>query len=357
MDRPSPQRERCDRRERFGHPPLHLRLREVQVPGAESAVLFHGRGKELVVRVLEDEADPLVELLSREASDLPPADGDPPRLCLEEADEELDQRRLPRAVGAQDRNELALFDAEIDSGERLGPVVVGEGDPLNIDRPHPVIPPREKPVSGGDHGQQEGEESAVPAPQRRERSEGHRPPVAAQPHCVMGPAGLFERVDDRCPGKRGEGGERAARRRVAETEALGGGEIARAVHQDEDVSVHQDRDFHPLLRDPESAERLEDPVGRRRDAEEEDNAEGAKDARAEEQPLPEPLGPRRERPAAEGQREERRRPGDEGLDHDQDRDGRKRRGEAQRDELRRDPECGDGPEAKDKDGERENRPR
>ena len=88
---------------------------------------------------------PAVDLATTTVWDLPSADGDLPRLCLEEADEELDQRRLPRAVGAQDRNELALFDAEIDSGERLGPVVVGEGDPLNIDRPHPVIPHAKNP--------------------------------------------------------------------------------------------------------------------------------------------------------------------------------------------------------------------
>jgi hypothetical protein len=148
VDRPSPQRERCDRGERFRHPLLHLRLRDVQVPGTEGAVFLHGCGEELVVRILEDEADPLVELLRGEASDLPPADGDPPRFCLEEADEELDQRRLPRAVGAQDRNELALFDVKIDPGERLGPVVVGEGYPLNIDRPHPLISHSGKRMAG-----------------------------------------------------------------------------------------------------------------------------------------------------------------------------------------------------------------
>ena len=108
---------------------LHLRLREVQVPGAEGDVLLHGGGEELVVRVLEDEPHPLVELLGGELADGPPADHDLPRAGLQEADEEVDQRGLPRAVRTQDGDELPLLDVEVDPGERLGAVVVGVSGP------------------------------------------------------------------------------------------------------------------------------------------------------------------------------------------------------------------------------------
>ena len=140
VDRPAAERERRDGRERLRHAPLHLLLREVQVPGAEGDVLLHGGGEELVVRVLEDEAHPLVELLGREAPDLPLADADLPGLRLQQADKEADQRGFSRAVRAQDRDELPFRDMEIDPGERLGAVVVGEANPGDIDRLHPLTP-------------------------------------------------------------------------------------------------------------------------------------------------------------------------------------------------------------------------
>ena len=290
-----------------------------------------------------------------ELADGPPADHDLPRAGLQEADEEVDQRGLPRAVRAQDGDELPLLDVEVDPGERLGAVVVGVMGPRDRDRLHPPTPhSRRRAAAMRIEGK--GQDQPVPPADGRERPEGHRPPVAAQPHRVVGPLGLFEGMDDRRPGERREGAQGAAPRRVAQAESLGGGDVRHAVHQDEDVAVHEDGDLQPVPGDPEPAERLEDPVGRRHDAQEKDHRDGAEDPGAEERPLAEPLRLCRQLPPGEGEGVERRRPRDEGLEHDQDRHDRKRRGEAGGDELRRDPEGGDGAEAEAEDAEAAGRP-
>ena len=140
-------------------------------------------------------------------------------------------------------------------------------------------------------------------------------------------------MDDRRPGQRRERSQGPAPRRVSQTKSLGRGQIRHAVHQDEDVAVHEDGDLQPVPGDPEPAKRLEDPVRRRDDAQQKDHRDGAEDTGAQERSLAKPLRLRRELPPAEGEGEKGRRPRDEGLDDDQDRHDRKRRGQAGGDEL------------------------
>jgi hypothetical protein len=52
----------------------------------------------------------------------------------QKAEDELDERRLPAAVGARDRDQLARSDIEVDVGQDGSTVTVGEGDAAQLDR-------------------------------------------------------------------------------------------------------------------------------------------------------------------------------------------------------------------------------
>ncbi len=107
------------------HPLLHLPGRQPHVDRPESDVLLDGGGEELIVGVLEDDADaaenfPVLYALHRFA-----IEKNPPQGGAQQTVEMLDEGRLAAAVGAEDRQKLPPPDLQIDPVERRRPVLVG----------------------------------------------------------------------------------------------------------------------------------------------------------------------------------------------------------------------------------------
>ncbi len=127
----------------------HRRHRDV---GDERDVLAHGEARDQVVE-LEDEADVLAPVarqfgLARGGEVVVPPERFTRRRRVESA-QDVEQRRLAAARGAEEDDELALADLEIESGERMHfdlahPVGLGQapgdedrGAPVGVDRIHP----------------------------------------------------------------------------------------------------------------------------------------------------------------------------------------------------------------------------
>ena len=109
---------------------LELGAAQPEVGRAEGDVLADRRHEQLVVRVLEDDADPAPDLragsLGRPAG---PADRRPsPSPAAQDAVEVQDERGLAGAVGAEQRDPLAALRRQVDAEQRLVAVGVGEGE-------------------------------------------------------------------------------------------------------------------------------------------------------------------------------------------------------------------------------------
>ena len=131
-------------------------------PGVEQRQLdvLQRRGARQQVEVLEDEADRLVaevrQLVVGEAGDVLPLQQVAAGGGAVEAAEQVHQRRLARARGPHDGDELALRDLERDAAERRQLDVahpVDLGDVLQLDQGglgH-LVPPLEPAAHGGGH--------------------------------------------------------------------------------------------------------------------------------------------------------------------------------------------------------------
>ena len=115
------------------HPGVELVAAQAEVGRTERDVLAHRGHEQLVVGVLEDHADPAADLLEvlldhRHPGDL---DGAGPR--GEDAVEVQHQRRLAGAVGAEQRDPLALVDVQVDAEQGLVAVGVGVGQAAHVE--------------------------------------------------------------------------------------------------------------------------------------------------------------------------------------------------------------------------------
>ena len=126
--------------ERGLHPRLELVALEAEVGRAEAHVLADRAHEQLVVGVLEHDADPAPDLGDVVLGDRQPADGDAPGAGDEDAVEVQHQRGLAGAVGAEQGDALALVDVEVDAEQRLVAVGVGEREAVDVeDRSHGLV--------------------------------------------------------------------------------------------------------------------------------------------------------------------------------------------------------------------------
>src|SRR5581483_9397414 len=106
--------------------------REREVTGPERDLVLDGRGEELVVGVLEDEADVARDPSRTRARRVAAGDADRARGRQQKAGQVLRESRLPRAVVADERDELAGADRERDPVERDGAVGVHVPQVLHV---------------------------------------------------------------------------------------------------------------------------------------------------------------------------------------------------------------------------------
>src|SRR5205823_12772976 len=111
-----------------------------RLPQPQAHVLGDGeRGEQ--GRVLEDHGDADRLLLGRDreiAEELETADRDPAGIGTLEADDLAEQHRLPGAALADDREQLAGVDRQIDAAEYLG-AAVGAPHAAEVERQPPVL--------------------------------------------------------------------------------------------------------------------------------------------------------------------------------------------------------------------------
>ncbi|CAM5295258.1 hypothetical protein SHIRM173S_02535 [Streptomyces hirsutus] len=124
----------ADQGQRPVDPLLQLLAPEPGRRRTERHVLPHGRHEELVVRVLEDDADPAPDLGHVPLADGQSGDGDGAGAAGQDAVEVQHQGRLAGAVRAEQRDPLAARDREADAEQGLVAVRVGEGEAGDLQR-------------------------------------------------------------------------------------------------------------------------------------------------------------------------------------------------------------------------------
>jgi len=84
--------------------------------------------------VLEGARDPLgADAVGRPAGDVASGEADAPRVGAERARDQVEEGGFPRAVGAQDPDELTLVDGEADAADRAD-AAEGLGDALDFEK-------------------------------------------------------------------------------------------------------------------------------------------------------------------------------------------------------------------------------
>jgi hypothetical protein len=125
-----------DQVEGVHHAPVELGTLEAEVGGPERHVLADGAEEELVVGILEDDADAAAHLLEVLLVHRQPADHDRapagPWSDTEDAVEVQHQGGLAGAVGTEERDPLTAVDVQVDAEQGLVAVGVGEGEPAHV---------------------------------------------------------------------------------------------------------------------------------------------------------------------------------------------------------------------------------
>lgn len=117
--------------QRVGDPAGDLGLGQAEIAGAERDVVGDGGHEQLVVGVLEDDADPAAHLPQVPALDRQAGHRHPAAAAAEDAVEVQHERGLARAVGSQHRHPFTALQPEVHPVQRLVPVGVGEGEVLH----------------------------------------------------------------------------------------------------------------------------------------------------------------------------------------------------------------------------------
>ena len=201
--------------------------------------------EQLVVGVLEDDADPAPDLGDVLLGDRQPADRHAPGAGGEDAVEVQHQRGLAGAVGAEQGDPLAAVDVQVHAEQRLVAVGVGEGEAADVEdgrhfRGHPAG------VAAAQHREVDALAALVGADEQRARGPGEHRPVL----------------------------------RVARGEAPG---LARDLHplhlggDHVEVADHEGHDLHEQVRQPEPLQPGQQVVrlGGRGEGEAGEHAEGA----------------------------------------------------------------------------------
>src|SRR5512144_698418 len=111
-------------------PCSYLVLVESHVARTKRHVLVNRMGKQLVVRVLEDEPDLPVDLPGLKSPDLISVEKDPAGVTLDQSVHDLEQRCFSRTVSAEDTAELPLLHVKKDIRQSFRAIRVAEVDNL-----------------------------------------------------------------------------------------------------------------------------------------------------------------------------------------------------------------------------------
>ncbi len=123
----------ADRLERLQHPALELGTAQAEVLGPEGDVLADGAHEQLVVGVLEHDADAAADLEQVLLGHRQARDRDAAQAGHQDAVEVQHQRGLAGTVRTEQGDPLSLVDVEVDAVQRLVTVRVREGDALEVE--------------------------------------------------------------------------------------------------------------------------------------------------------------------------------------------------------------------------------
>jgi hypothetical protein len=133
MWRPVDEGEHADRIECLADAFLELVPSETEVGRAEGYVLANRWHEQLVVRILEDDADPAPDLADVLGVHDHPCDRDDAVPRCEDAVKVQDEGGLPGSIWSQQGDSLASRDLEVDTKQRLLTVWVGVGEVANAE--------------------------------------------------------------------------------------------------------------------------------------------------------------------------------------------------------------------------------
>ena len=125
---------KSDRAQHLVASALNLVRREVEVARTEGDLVLDGRGENLMVGVLEDVADLGGGFGRAHRGAVAPVEHHGARDRMQQAHQMLGQRGLARAVLADDRDELARRDPQIDRIEHRRSVGVVEAERAHLDQ-------------------------------------------------------------------------------------------------------------------------------------------------------------------------------------------------------------------------------
>ena len=169
-----------DRGEGVVHTLLELCTLHAEVRGPERHVVVHGRHEQLVIGILEDDADPPTDLLQVRLRHRQPVTRHL-ALARKDAVEVQHERRLPGAVRPEQRHPLAFLDREIDTSQRDVAVRIGESDASYLESDGHCIPH----ATAGDHctceRQHERHQPSVATRRPLRRGRASSPRIPAKP--------------------------------------------------------------------------------------------------------------------------------------------------------------------------------
>ncbi|EXI72105.1 MAG: hypothetical protein AW07_03381 [Candidatus Accumulibacter sp. SK-11] len=162
---------RADDSERMHHPRPHFVCRQPQVQRTEGDVVEDPRHEELIVGVLEEQADAASQGCKGVAAEREAGDAHAACLRQQAAGEVQQGGRLAGAVGADDRQSLAITDLKRDPTQRAGAIGVGMAEIADFDdrARHHDIPPMARPIIGAGPTKRRQSSAAV-QPIRKQRS-------------------------------------------------------------------------------------------------------------------------------------------------------------------------------------------
>ena len=194
--------------ERIVDPRVQLGALEAQVGGAERYVVGDRRHEQLVVGVLEHQADPAADLRPR--CRLPtrsPATSTLPVAGLEDAVEVQHQRGLAGPVRPEQRDPLAARDGQVDAEQRLVSVGVGIGEVAHLEHwLPPVIAHDHAPTAATPAERQQQADRPVAGTRRGLAQTGQRAGIAARQHRQVHPLAALVGADEEGAGTVGEDG-------------------------------------------------------------------------------------------------------------------------------------------------------
>ena len=231
-------------------PRVELGAAQPEVGRPERHVVAHGGHEQLVVGVLEDDADPASHLEQVRAGDRQPRDGDASRAGREDAVEVQHQGRLARAVGAEQGDPLPRVHVQVDPEQCLVAARVGVGDAADVEDGH-AHPTRTPTVTTAATSAGERASTHWAGVRRERRGDRHPARPATTDHGEVHALTALVAADEQRPGARRERRPRAHRAGGEAARGAGDAHPPHLVPDDVDVAHHERRDRDEGVRDPQ----------------------------------------------------------------------------------------------------------